>query len=339
MAAHDPLGRKRRFAGGPSLRRRCAALALVMAVSAALPPASSGAAGIPAKPKDLKKEYAKLKKRADALNKEYRGELVSLDQAKKAAERAGLEADRLTRDFETARADLSRFAASSYMSGRFDTIPMVTSGDPRSAIRDMTVVEHLSRNTGRRIESLETLASQASRSRQAATAKLADVRKEIDDLEGQRARVKKLLAKYKPETPSGGSGTPGRPDGAPKTKSPLIGPSMTSRMRTLMLAIDGKYGPFPAIGCSRPGDPQDHGSGTACDFMESTGGKMPSSGARAHGDAVAQFVISNASRYGVKYVIWRQRIYDMRGSGGWKSMSDRGSITANHYDHVHVSVL
>ncbi|MFI0449828.1 coiled-coil domain-containing protein [Actinomadura sp. 6N118] len=335
MAALDPLGRKRRTAGGRSLSRRCAALAVVVAVSATLPPASSGAVSVPAAPKDLKKEYAKLKKRADALNKEYRGELISLDQAKRAAERAGLESDRLTREFDTARADLSRFAASSYMNGRFETIPMVTSGDPSAAIRDMTVVEHLSRNTVRRLESLESLASQATRSQQAARAKLADVRKEIDELEGQRERVKKLLVKYKPEVPT----TPGRPDGAPKTKSPLIGPSMTSRMRTLMLAIDSRFGPFPAIGCSRPGDPQDHGSGRACDFMESTGGQMPSSGARAHGDAVAQFVISNASRYGVKYVIWRQRIYDMRGGGGWKSMSDRGSVTANHYDHNHVSVL
>ncbi|GAA2595673.1 hypothetical protein SMC26_37275 [Actinomadura fulvescens] len=336
MAALDPLGRKRRFAGKTSLRRRCVALALVVAASAALPPSSGGAVSAPAaKPKDLKKEYAKLKKRADALNKEYRGELISLDQAKRAAERAGLEADRLTRDFETARADLSRFAASTYMSGRLDTIPTVTAGDPKAAIRDITMVEHLARNTGRRIQSLESLASQATRSQQAAGAKLAAVRKEIDELEGQRARVKKLLAKYKPEVPT----TPGRPDGAPKTKSPLIGPSMTSRMRTLMLAIDGRFGPFPAIGCSRPGDPQDHGSGRACDFMESTGGSMPSSGARAHGDAVAQFVISNGSRYGVKYVIWRQRIYDMRGGGSWKAMSDRGSVTANHYDHVHVSVL
>ena len=30
---------------------------------------------------------------------------------------------------------------------------------------------------------------------------------------------------------------------------------------------------------------------------------------------------------------------DMRGSGGWRQMEDRGSITQNHYDHVHVSVL
>jgi len=110
-------------------------------------------------------------------------------------------------------------------------------------------------------------------------------------------------------------------------------------MRSLYLEIDQKFGAFPTIGCSRPGDPQDHGTGRACDFMESTGGRMPTASAQAHGDAVAKYVIDNASRVGLKYVIWKQRIWDVRSGNGWKAMSNRGSITANHFDHVHVSVL
>jgi len=38
----------------------------------------------------------------------------------------------------------------------------------------------------------------------------------------------------------------------------------------------------------------------------------------------------------VKYIIWRQRIWFPGGS--WKAMADRGGVTANHYDHVHISV-
>ncbi|MGY1795147.1 hypothetical protein ACI796_14305 [Geodermatophilus sp. SYSU D00525] len=56
----------------------------------------------------------------------------------------------------------------------------------------------------------------------------------------------------------------------------------------------------------------------------------------AKGNAVAQYVVDNASRLGVDYVIWRQRILVI-GSGGWRAMEDRGSPTANHMDHVHVS--
>jgi hypothetical protein len=38
-------------------------------------------------------------------------------------------------------------------------------------------------------------------------------------------------------------------------------------------------------------------------------------------------------------VIYRQHIWTVqRSSEGWRPMSDRGSPTANHMDHVHVSV-
>lgn len=37
---------------------------------------------------------------------------------------------------------------------------------------------------------------------------------------------------------------------------------------------------------------------------------------------------------GVEYVIWQQRYND---GSGWVLMEDRGGVTANHYDHVHVS--
>ncbi|WP_327101261.1 hypothetical protein [Nocardia vinacea] len=69
----------------------------------------------------------------------------------------------------------------------------------------------------------------------------------------------------------------------------------------------------------------DHGAGLAVDFMTSDS---------AHGDAIAEFVLANQQRFGVTYVIWRQRYND---GNGWSYMEDRGSPTANHYDHVHVS--
>lgn len=71
----------------------------------------------------------------------------------------------------------------------------------------------------------------------------------------------------------------------------------------------------------------DHGSGKAVDVMVS--------GSR--GDAVAQWAIDNMSSYNITYVIWKQRIW-LAGASGWRSMEDRGSVTANHYDHVHISV-
>lgn len=75
----------------------------------------------------------------------------------------------------------------------------------------------------------------------------------------------------------------------------------------------------------------DHPNGRAVDFM------IPSYKTnKAQGDLVAAYVIANGKNMHVTYVIWQQRIYTMS-SGKWKAMANRGSDTANHKDHVHVS--
>jgi hypothetical protein len=88
---------------------------------------------------------------------------------------------------------------------------------------------------------------------------------------------------------------------------------------------------FPAVTTwgGRSGDGGDHGSGHAIDIM-CTG---------SLGYAISAYVRAHASQLGVNYVIWSQHIWSVqRASEGWRAMPDRGSTTANHYDHVHVSV-
>lgn len=74
----------------------------------------------------------------------------------------------------------------------------------------------------------------------------------------------------------------------------------------------------------------------AIDMMQSPGGSVPNAEGVARGASIAEYGLSNASAHRVDYVIWRQRINNVDGRG-WVWMSDRGSITQNHYDHVHVS--
>jgi hypothetical protein len=62
-------------------------------------------------------------------------------------------------------------------------------------------------------------------------------------------------------------------------------------------------------------------------------GKVPTDD-NVLGDAVAAFVLEQQDANAITYVIWRQRYND---GSGWDPMEDRGSITQNHYDHVHVS--
>ena len=55
----------------------------------------------------------------------------------------------------------------------------------------------------------------------------------------------------------------------------------------------------------------------------------------ALGDTIANWAISNSQDLNVKYVIWKQKIW-MPGRS-WQGMENRGSVTANHFDHVHIS--
>ena len=54
------------------------------------------------------------------------------------------------------------------------------------------------------------------------------------------------------------------------------------------------------------------------------------------GNAISDFAIANQRRYGVRYVIYRQRIWH-RLDPVWRGMADRGDPTQNHFDHVHIS--
>nr|WP_278924908.1 LysM peptidoglycan-binding domain-containing protein [Streptococcus canis] len=84
----------------------------------------------------------------------------------------------------------------------------------------------------------------------------------------------------------------------------------------------------------RPGDPGDHGKGLAIDFMVPESSDL--------GDQVAQYAVDHMADRGISYVIWKQKFYapvsNIYGPANtWNPMPDRGSVTENHYDHVHVS--
>ena len=100
-----------------------------------------------------------------------------------------------------------------------------------------------------------------------------------------------------------------------------------------MTEIANLYG-ITSFSTYRAGDTGDHGKGLAVDFI------VPESSAL--GDQIAEYTAANMASRGVSYIIWKQRFYAPFNSiygpaYTWNLMPDRGSITENHYDHVHVS--
>ena len=137
-----------------------------------------------------------------------------------------------------------------------------------------------------------------------------------------------FLSKSKPKKPSSSSGSSS--SGGVSTAACSNGSSASGGANVVAVhrAVCARFPQITNYGTYRGGSGA-HGSGRAIDIMVSG----------STGQQVADYVRANASRLGVTEVIYAQRIWTTQRAGdGWRGMSNRGSATANHYDHVHVTV-
>jgi len=127
---------------------------------------------------------------------------------------------------------------------------------------------------------------------------------------------------------SSGSGSGGI-SGAPCPGGSSVESGLTADAIRVHRALCHRYPQFTSF-LGRRSSSGYHGQGRALDCMISD---------TSVGWDAARWVRANAKSLGVSEVIYRQQIWTVqRSSDGWRSMSDRGSPTANHMDHVHVSV-
>ena len=144
-------------------------------------------------------------------------------------------------------------------------------------------------------------------------------------------------ATYKAEPSQGASATytaPAAPDYATIAATKSENAGLQPQTAAFKEEVANLFG-ITSFSGYRPGDPGDHGKGLAIDFM------VPVSSAL--GDQIADYAIQNMASRGINYIIWKQRFYAPYDSKygpayTWNPMPDRGSVTENHYDHVHVSM-
>jgi hypothetical protein len=96
-------------------------------------------------------------------------------------------------------------------------------------------------------------------------------------------------------------------------------------------AICAMFPDISTYGGLRSGDSgSEHSTGRAVDIMINSA---------SEGQEIADWLKANYKKLGVSQLIWEQHIWTVqRSSEGWRAMPDRGGATANHMDHVHVSV-
>ncbi|KAB2576870.1 putative secreted protein [Lasiodiplodia theobromae] len=135
---------------------------------------------------------------------------------------------------------------------------------------------------------------------------------------------------------SGGSGFP-------PPNIPGVGACKKVAVEGAKKIVAKNKGKVREIGCVRnckcgAAGASDHCCGLAIDLMCSKAAGVKTD----QGKSIAEWAMRNHGSLKLTYVIFGQRIWNPSRDAvgpwsGWRKMEDRGSVTANHWDHVHVS--
>ena len=155
--------------------------------------------------------------------------------------------------------------------------------------------------------------------------------------EASSSEVTAAVSTYQPEETKTASSTyaaPAAPDYAGLAVAKSENAGLQPQTAAFKEEIANLFG-ITSFSGYRPGDSGDHGKGLAVDFMVPESSEL--------GDKIAEYAIQNMASRGISYIIWKQRFYAPFDSkygpaNTWNPMPDRGSVTENHYDHVHVSM-
>ncbi|WP_049573442.1 hypothetical protein [Nonomuraea sp. SBT364] len=309
------------------------AIGVITAAAMTLATWSAPAAAEP-KPDEtqLRGELKQLNKKVDQLIERYNLKRVELAKAREAAEAADKRLAAADQALAAAQQKVAELARLRYQSGSL-ALPfyMLPPDGGSAAVMEQLTAEQQAVVDGAAAARAEQKkaadeAAALARDISADTAEAAKQRGEAEDVIGDIKKKLEDLIPFSTGRRSDGSWAPQLPSGSD---------NITSRTRAMKAQIEKNFKlPF-TVGCFRAGSSGEHPLGRACDFMMSTGGGMPTATDNALGDRIAEWTIKNRDKLGVKYVIWKQRINH---GSGWSAMSDRGSITENHFDHVHISM-
>ncbi|MET7327502.1 hypothetical protein [Nonomuraea sp. NPDC005650] len=284
----------------------------------------------------LRKELSRLQKDFDAAAAGYNGNRVALAAAQRAEKAAAARLKTAQDDYEAAREQLVKLVALSYQSPPVSQSVPMGAQEPHSALHAAAILQVQTQNQQAIISRYAAARDGRQRAQEAAAAKTRELRDRDARLRADRQKADRLIARITDRIDRL-MVAPGvrRSDGSWAPELPAGADNITPRTRMVRDQVKRRF-TLPSIGCFRSlQDGGEHPQGRACDFMITRGGTWPSPAQAAEGDALAAWAIKNASRLGIKYVIYKQRIWQ---GSSWKTMSDRGGITANHQDHVHISM-
>jgi hypothetical protein len=327
-----------------------AMLALVTMLTLLVTP--SGAFADPDEDGDSKTQT--LVKNLEAAARGYVEAQSALEESKAKQVELQRELDTVEKDLKPLRKEVGVIAATAYTNGRLSTIgAMLAATSSDDFLERATMLEEMTLRDNEALHRLVNLETRAKDDKAAIDAEAniqvtmaSELKKRLNTLEltlsrsgGRKATLNWPLALAPTAKPAPRTKSGGLPYDPQNIKDPTgTGGRITSRLQH---AYDEarRFGFTRFTKCWRTQSWGEHPKGRACDFSVTVGGfsGQAMGGDRVYGDKLAAFFVKNARALGVYYVIWYRMIW-LPGVG-WHNYSGCCGASAEHLNHVHLSML
>ncbi len=245
----------------------------------------------------------------------------------------------------------AHIAVAAYRSGPVGTLnTLLNSVSPDEFVSRASTLQELTRVQSKQLRSLKEFRVKAAEERGALDQVIAQAQVQATETQRRKAMAEQALAVVAGGPTSGvvipapaAEPAPRNPDGSfpaesCSVKDPTTSGCLTPRTLHAYQQVRA-FGFNRYAACFRQATWGEHPKGRACDFAAdvSSFGGVATGASRDYGNRLAGWLIANADRLGVLYVIWFRQIW-MPGTG-WRAYSlVDGSPSGDHTNHVHLSI-
>ena len=242
-----------------------------------------------------------------------------------------------------------KFAVQRYRTGGLSTASFLLDSKGSGNFLDRAIsLEEMNAVNGEKLRELNEAIDEVARSKAALDAEVKKQQANLNVMKKQKESAEKALALVGGKGLTGGfvlasspkaAAAPRNSDGGFSPEScnvddPTTGGCITAR--TLHMLKETKKAGFNRfVGCHRDGGPFEHPKGRACDWsLQKKGFAVAhNKDMKEYGNNLMAFLVRNADRLGILYVIWFKQIWWP--ATGWNTYHGPSA----HTDHVHVSML
>jgi hypothetical protein len=284
-----------------------------------------------------------------ATGKRYAQATAALAKSRKHQLQLGLEVSQAEDRLAALAPQIAQIAAESYRTGKLGAAAVLLgSANPDAFLDRATALSELNMVNDEKLREVTEARERAANAKRAIDAEIAEERKQLAIIARQKTEAEKALALVGGNRLTGGfvaatspvaKAAPRNSDGSWPDESCNNNDPTTSGCvtgRTLNAYNEARKAGFNRFaGCYRSGGPYEHPKGRACDWSVQYSGfsTARTQDQKLYGNNLTAFLVRNADRLGILYVIWYRQIWFP--ATGWKYYDG----PQDHKDHVHMSVV